>query len=638
MAAKSRFNSFVSLIKDIFKKISKGSGLDNFHFICRNPSTIIDFIYKPDMISGDFSKNLKLKKNYDKIDIVFIDGKEFYVPWDDKSHTLCEFIKLCKLTNKIIYMGGVAFEILIYYLATGTLNEYNFINSKGEIKAIEEMSTIPNKLFQSLRKNDNFLDFVTGDILEYVNNEQTWVPIKNIGLHKQITAEKYMSRGKFVLLDKFKGKDYIKNECAFTTYCNEIKVSITRQYLSHYLIENLPLEFIVNSSLSWFPHFVNVSNKKYQYKIICESEKGPITIEHENSVGVGFHAHVKFRDSVILLENFIKTKFNEIRDKIFKFKSVENELCTENKVDETPAVFKCLNFGEDDKKNIESFDDNNSLNHNTNMDKITNSLAFSRMKKVKNEASHVGFGFNNRDMIFVENNFICQKQLFCGEKKRKDSFQNFTLNSDNKRTNSLFLNRKMLVKTRKRNASSYGKKTNLIIKSNNEYFINKNYIQSRNNLNKKIRLSSANIFNKTSKETQKNSTNSIFIDFSNKSGCLFGQNRSKTKKKFLLCNSIKNFNEEHFKHYVSKYPMAANITPSESVHDKKNMLKFELFSHDVNKNDNFESINVNKTNDDDYITKRKSSKNSINMQINIKDKVRKRRIGVFNLKSFTGNS
>ena len=128
----------------------------------------------------------------------------------------------------------------------------------------------------------------------------------NIGLHHQISAENYFSRGKFVLTENFKGKDYIKNDNAMNTYCQEIKVKITRQYISHYLVQNCPIEFIGISTLEWFPHFVNVTAKKLQFKTICQSEKGPIVIEHDNSIGVGFHSQEKFRDSVKILENFIK--------------------------------------------------------------------------------------------------------------------------------------------------------------------------------------------------------------------------------------------------------------------------------------------------------------------------------------------
>ena len=222
LKALQRFESFCNIIKNIFKKISKGSGIENFNFICRSPNNISEFIYKHDMISGDVNQNKRNKKNFDKIDIVIIDGYEKYAPWDQRSYTLCEFIKLCKITNKTLYAGGVGFEILIYYLATGSLNEYNFVNAKGQIKSLEEMSMAPKKFLKELKNNEIFLDYVTGDILEYKSDE-TWVPIKNIGMHKQLTAEKYMPRGKFVLKECFRGKDFVKNLNAFSTAYDEIK-------------------------------------------------------------------------------------------------------------------------------------------------------------------------------------------------------------------------------------------------------------------------------------------------------------------------------------------------------------------------------------------------------------------------------
>ena len=35
-------------------------------------------------------------------DIVIIDGYEKYAPWNPRSNTLCEFIKLCKITNTFL--------------------------------------------------------------------------------------------------------------------------------------------------------------------------------------------------------------------------------------------------------------------------------------------------------------------------------------------------------------------------------------------------------------------------------------------------------------------------------------------------------------------------------------------------------
>ena len=413
-SAKAKFSSFCEIIKSLFKKVSEKSGIDNFYFIYRTPRTITDFIYNYDNNPGEATQNDTLnKKNFDKIDIVFIEGGEKYLPWNDKGFRLSEFVKLCKMTGKIVYLGGVGFEILVYYLATGARNEFNFINGKGEIQAIEEIQKIPSKFLTNLKKNDNFLDFVTGDILEYRSVYHTWVPIMNIGLHKQITAEKYMKRGKFILPDGFKGKDYVKNKNTLVSNCHEIKVNVLRQYLSHYLLIDLPVEFVAFTSLTWFPHFFNVNFKKYQFKVICQCDKGPVLIEHENSVGVAFHPQIHYVETVKMLENFINRKFQEIQDKLFSFKKNDEIKIVEN---ELPLMFR--NYKLNDEQKIEKKKHEQYVpNNNSNVGKVNSSRSFNRIKKVRNVASHVGFGFNNRDMIFVENNAIIQKSILYNKKK-----------------------------------------------------------------------------------------------------------------------------------------------------------------------------------------------------------------------------
>jgi hypothetical protein len=287
---KTKFNSFLLLIKKIFKKVSEHSGIDNFNYIIRNPSTLVDYTFNYYSNPSDETVELQNSKNFSSLDMVFIDGCESYSPWKSRSHNLSKLIRLCKLTNKVLYAGGVALEILIFYLATGSVNEYHIINSNGEIKSLEEINIIPLEFLKGLRKNEMFLDFVNGDLLEYKNIDNAWEPIMNIGLHHQTSAEKYYSRGKFVLAETFRGKDYIKNEFAMKTLCHEIKVRITRQYVSHYLVENCPIEFMAICTLGWYPHYVNVTAKKLQFKTICQSNRGPMVLEHENTIGVAFHA------------------------------------------------------------------------------------------------------------------------------------------------------------------------------------------------------------------------------------------------------------------------------------------------------------------------------------------------------------
>lgn len=430
---KEKFNSFLKIIKNIFKIISQGSVLGNFNYIIRTPNTISDYIFNFYTNPEDETADNQNRKNFNSIDMVFIDGYETYVPWQNKSSKLCEFVKLCKLANKVLYAGGVALEILVYYLATGGVNENNLINGKGELKAVEEIDKIPLKYLSELKKRDNFLDYVTGDILEYRQSDQKWIPVMNIGLHHQMTSEKYFSRGKYVLPDKFKGKDYLKNKNNMLTIYHELKVSIIRQVYSHYLVKGLPPEFITNTSLTWFPHFFNVTYKKYQFQIICESDKGPVVIEHENTIGVAFHTQENSKESCKLLENFMGKKFHEVQEKLFGFKGEIKK--SDKKGKEVNSIFKMFLLN-DMKKEGKNQNKGELINRQGMLSKVDNSRPFNRIKKVPNEANHVGHGLNNRDMIFVENNFISQKNFNARKIKKEKMNNNFEeLKNDNDKTN-----------------------------------------------------------------------------------------------------------------------------------------------------------------------------------------------------------
>ena len=620
--ASKRFDSFCRLIKNIFKKISKGSGIESFNFICRSPNNISEFIYKHDMISGDVNQNKRNKKNFDKLDIVIIDGYEKYVPWAQRSNILCEFIKLCKITNKILYAGGVGFEILLYYLSTGALNEYNFVNAKGQIKSLEEMSNAPKKFIKELRNNDIFLDFVTGDILEYKNNE-TWVPLKNIGMHKQSTAEKYFPRGKFVLKETFRGKDFNKNIYAYSTAVDEIKVKITKQYFHHYLFEDLPLEFIATTSMTWFPHFLNVLKQSLQYKILCECEKGPVVIEHNNSTGVIFHIMDKYKDTVLFMENFIKNKFNEIQHKLFQFKTMDDNYIPKHEKKEIPAIFKYYISSINTKKNNSSFENLN----NTNMDKVTNSLAFSRIKNIKNEANYVGFSINNRDMIFVENNYINQNPIISTKKRKK--IVSLHLGKENNKLNNENFTNIFSSKTLRKNLAEFDKKKNILKSVTNREYISLNDKENENN-----KLKKRNIFlSYNNKKPNKNNNHLFFLEKS--------KNKIKYRLKSTKFSNRTTYNDSNQKsNDLNRDNNNNELLPKFSIALKKNASNKELDEDE----DDFEDIYKPKyprpailsgRNDEKKIPSYSMNLGKLNNQFNQKDSINFFDLGLLHKKKFS---
>ena len=614
-SGKKKFTSFLDLIKKIFKKVSENSGIDNFNYIIRDPSKLEDYLFNYYSNPTDETSESQNRKNFNSLDMVFIDGIENYSPWKKRSHYLTKFVELCKLSNKVLYAGGVALEILIYYLSIGSINEYNIINSNGEIKALEEINKIPLKFLNRIRKNELFLDFVTGDLLEYRNNENFWEPIMNIGLHHQISAENYISRGKFVLSENFKGKDFIKNKNAMNTYCQEIKIKITRQYISHYLVKNCSIEFIALSSLEWFPHFVNVTAKKLQFKTICQSDKGPIVIEHDNSIGVGFHSQERFKDSVNILENFIKTKFNEVKDKLLKIKNIKIFIST-NMNNEISQVFKI--FKDNDDRLRGKFDPDEEIPSNafSLLGKVTKSCLFNRTKKVKHEAKHVGQGINNREMIFVENNFINQRNFYRlkNNKKQRNNIDNNNIynnrnnnvkyssyydkqkrNSSNsfKDNKSLtlinsFKNRKQSIsvdKKRLNRVSATVKRKKIFKELKNKIFPNtENY---NNNIYLKLKTFTNNDNNKNNIEEYNNSQLKQLIMPKTTNNTYYTEEGKETEKE----NEI-----DDFQNYKSIYPRLPTLNELRNYLNNSNIVKTQSFDFKKTKKNKFEYVKTEPTN------------------------------------------
>jgi hypothetical protein len=272
--------------------------------------------------------------------------------------------------------------------------------------------------FKGTKTSEIILDYVTGDLLGYREYNNSWEPIMNIGLHHQIYAEKYINRGKFVLEDAFKSKNEDNNlkKISHSFYfmknviSSEIKVKVNKQCATHYLLKNCSSEFNALCSLEWFPHCNNVSSKKYQFRIICISNRGPSIIEHENTVGVLFHSNPKFWDSAYVLKNFIYNKFNEVKDKLLGVKNIYN--IDQNQQKENSLYEKFFSVNKDNmlKREYENEEKSMFIGYKTGIiDKVSKSCLFNKARLVKHEAKHVGNSINNREMIFVENNYINQK-------------------------------------------------------------------------------------------------------------------------------------------------------------------------------------------------------------------------------------
>ncbi len=100
--------------------------------------------------------------------MVFLDGSEKYLPWKPNAIKLLIISKMCITYKKPLLTCNVGMQILIFFIATNYYTMFNVVNSDGKLDTIENINEIPKNFLQKLRKNDYFLDFVTGDLLLYV--------------------------------------------------------------------------------------------------------------------------------------------------------------------------------------------------------------------------------------------------------------------------------------------------------------------------------------------------------------------------------------------------------------------------------------------------------------------------------------
>ena len=334
--------------------------------------------------------------------------------------------------------------------------------------------------------------------------------------------------------------------------------------------------------MTWFPHFFNVLNQTLQFKILCECEKGPVVIEHNNSTGVLFHIINKYQDSVHFMKNFIKNKFLEIENKIFKFKHVDGDYLPKNENSEIPAIFKYYITSLNYKTSNQDIENTKS----TNMDKVTNSLAFSRIKNIKSEANHVGFGINNRDMIFVENNYINQSPIVSTKKNKNFLFiktkDEFILNKDINKDKNNSSRKNSINNLRNFSYNNHNKKNknmfNNPMTTRNLFLSTKN----KNNFKIKYRLKSSKINNSQSYRNNIRKFNPIL------------SGRSKLPKVNIEAKkNVEDEDEDLDEIYIPKYPRPA-ILSGRSRETKRNTVNMNFdFSNNNNNDSKMNNNNVN---------------------------------------------
>ena len=201
-AGNDAFKKFVAIIKKAFEYL-RSCGMDEPTYVILTRKTIDSYIY----VKNAKGRNDEPGRLFDSADFVLMDGDANLLPWTKPASRLGQLFKQTKRCDKALFAAGFAFYMLVYYCATNYA-QVNIVNGNGWGSKLEEIYNYPTV---GLPTGANFLDNETGDIYDYNNDTNNWVPSANTGLH-YIRNATTANLGRFVQNVKvYRGKPKIRD-------------------------------------------------------------------------------------------------------------------------------------------------------------------------------------------------------------------------------------------------------------------------------------------------------------------------------------------------------------------------------------------------------------------------------------------
>ena len=305
-----QFKEFEKLVKSNFTNAFSESGIiDNLTFYSKNMEELEDFLFEKSSIYN----SLESLRSFEKLDFIFIDGSERYLPWEKHGLKLAILVKMCMKYEKSLFFFSLGVQIMVFLVASHFLINFNIINSKVEVSCLEELYMIDDKFLAGLKSLDFFLDYVTGDLYSYRLESDEWIPKMNIGLHNRLIAEKIRDRGKYVLSkNQYRPTSSRPQSKTYSVLGTEKRCFITKNHKTHWIFNNLGPELLCENSSDWFVHYFNLKDKSMAFNILLNNDDGPALIEYKSCYGTNFKAKKETQDGVTLIFNFIKKELEDI--------------------------------------------------------------------------------------------------------------------------------------------------------------------------------------------------------------------------------------------------------------------------------------------------------------------------------------
>jgi hypothetical protein len=210
---------------------------------------------------------------------------------------------MCKLAEKPVLVIGGGISQLAYYCATeGVVSRrikvINGFEKGGPLKNITKVLDGNPKKLKALEKDVHvYLDNLSGDFYSYENKQ--WIPRGNFGLHDQraeASLQGEIKGGAADILKRIKiheDRDDKQKPALIFNNTSDEKVVIRREFVKHWLLKDLPHEFVIENKNAWDSHSINITDKGIKsiqncYTILASNSKGPNICEHFNSICLNF--------------------------------------------------------------------------------------------------------------------------------------------------------------------------------------------------------------------------------------------------------------------------------------------------------------------------------------------------------------
>eukprot|EP00347_Sterkiella_histriomuscorum_P002132 403369345 len=239
---------------------------------------------------------------FDYLDFVMIDGDGNMLPWQKKCQRIGMLFRMCKRTNKCVFTSGIGMQFLVYFCATNFLN-LQVINGQEKGGPLTSIKEVDARFLDILNPEQVYLDNLTGDYYTY----QAMASLGGVvggDLIKKVST--YQA----------KGANNLK-PVLFYSKLTDVRCSLKKQYISHYLAVDIPQEFVVENKNTWDPHPINITNidlVQQNYETIAESERGPQIAIHKNTLALQFQVDKKYKETVQIMLNFVNQKMQQIQN------------------------------------------------------------------------------------------------------------------------------------------------------------------------------------------------------------------------------------------------------------------------------------------------------------------------------------